>query len=135
MKCSSKRREEKQLLKFFLRIWSNLIICRYEFCMILKSSQPYEHCWFETPGFKTHKTAYLLQGQCHEIFKSFFIKKTSPGPIRKGKNGFTKFQFSRRYSRKFAKFRKKTCVHVVVDYADTMLARSMTTLALCQHSH
>ena len=53
------------------------------------------------------------QGQCHEIFDTFFIKKLHlGGPFGTGKNGFAKFfRFRRRFSR-------KTSVHVDNDYAD-----------------
>ena len=46
-------------------------------------------------------------------YTRFSYKKLHLVPIWTGKNGFAKFSLTRRYSR-------KTCVRVVVDYADTV---------------
>ena len=59
-------------------------------------------------------TLQALKGQCHEIFDTFLSKNSTWTPYEElGKNGFAKFFV-------FTKYLQKTCVHVAVDYADTV---------------
>ena len=75
----------------------------------------------------------LLKGQCHEIFDTFY-QKTLPGPytVWTGINGSAKFFV---YTKIFTKIREKTCVHVVVEYADMVLVWSLTTPTRCWRGH
>ena len=67
-----------------------------------------------------------LKGQFHEIFDPFKKKKNHMGVIWTGKNDLANFFV---FAKIFAKIREKTCVRVVVDYADT----TMTTWTLSEN--
>ena len=58
-----------------------------------------------------------LKGQCHEIFDTFFDQKTPLGPKMNRQKRLCKIFCFREDICK-----KKTCVRVVVDYADAVLA-------------
>ena len=68
-----------------------------------------------------------VKGTVSQDFQHSFLSKTSPGPIWTSKNGFAKFFVSRRHSR-------KTCVRVVIDYADAVSAEMLTALTPCWRS-
>ena len=77
-------------------------------------------------NFYIYKTLYLKR-ECHEIFDTFLSKNSTWAPIWTGKNGLAKLLV-------FTSIFAKTCVRVVNNFADTMLAWSMTSLTLCQRS-
>ena len=64
---------------------------------------------------KEHNKLSPLKGQWHDIFYTLFYQKHLLGPIFV----FTKI------------FVKKTCVRIVIDYADMVSALSLTVLTQC----
>ena len=74
-----------------------------------------------------------LKEQCHKICNTFFYQKTTWALcIWIGKNDFAEKICFRKYICKFA---TKTCVCVVIDYADMVSAWLLTMLTWSRHGH
>ena len=68
---------------------------------------------------KRNQLTPLLKGQCHEIFYHFAgLKDLTWAPYEQAKNCFANFfVFAKIFNRKV----RKSLVHVVNDYADTLI--------------
>ena len=76
-----------------------------------------------------------LKGQCHEIFNTFYQKNLHLGPIWTGKNGFTQFfVFTKILAKNMLPLSGWHNISVVIDYADTRLAQSLTMRTMSQNN-